>query len=319
MGAMTRFSEQFGPTRRVLLDRTFRFDDRIAQVSRKFILRNSAQIDKTLTPIRYSSAPSVVLNLATPGSPRLNSSLEEINEFAEEGASVLILERYRHHLPPPAELKLLAKQFPRLRFTAMSIHAAKGLESDYVLVGLRGGYWGFPSQLVDDALLELVLNQADAYPHGEERRLFYVAITRARFRAYLLADTGKEMSVFTQELLLEYTGEVEILGNPRFRACTQCHRGLLKPREGSGGRLLTCTNTPACKHSLPVCPECRQGILERDLSGRWLCPACSALHPVCPRCASGVLQPRQGPFSTFLGCSNYAVADIGCRYKQHVN
>ena len=316
IGAMTRFSEQFGPTRHVLLDQTFRFDDRIAQVSRKFILRNSVQIDKILTPLRYSATPSVVLYLRTPGVSPLLWPLQEIERMAPDGASVLILDRYRHQLPSPMELKQWSKQFPRLRFTAMSMHAAKGLEADYVLVGLRGGDWGFPSQLVDDALLDLVLTQADAYPHGEERRLFYVAMTRARFRTYLVADAGEDLSVFTQELLLEYKGEIDIAGNPRFRACPQCQAGILKPREGSGGRLLSCTHAPACQHSLPVCPQCRQGILELDFSGYWHCDACNVRHPACPHCVAGVLQPRKGPFSTFLGCSNFAVIDIQCCYTQ---
>ena len=197
----------------------------------------------------------------------------------------------------------------------MSIHASKGLEADFVVVGLRGGFWGFPSQLVDDALLELVLTQADEYPHGEERRLFYVALTRARFRSFLVADTAEDLSVFTQELMRDYAGDVEIAGSPWFRSCPRCPGGILK-FQGTLRRLLTCTHQPACSHSVPVCPKCRHGVLERGVTKQWHCGACGETHPPCPRCVSGILQRRQGPYGEFLGCSNYSDTQIQCRYKQ---
>ena len=75
---------------------------------------------------------------------------------------------------------------PRTRYrgldvTFQTVHSSKGLEADHVIIpGLSRG--GFPSTKEDDPLLRLALPEGDDFPHAEERRLFYVALTRARRR-----------------------------------------------------------------------------------------------------------------------------------------
>ena len=61
------------------------------------------------------------------------------------------------------------------------------------------GKYGFPTEITDDPLIDLVLPAAETHPHAEERRLFHVAMTRARRAVYLLADRGAPSS-FVQEL-----------------------------------------------------------------------------------------------------------------------
>lgn len=81
------------------------------------------------------------------------------------------------------------------------VHSAKGLEADYVvLIGMQAGRYGFPSEISDDPLPDLVLGTPEDYPNAEERRLFYVALTRARRRAYLIEGEGPR-STFIGELL----------------------------------------------------------------------------------------------------------------------
>ena len=68
-------------------------------------------------------------------------------------------------------------------------HKSKGREADYViLIGVKGGKMGFPCQIVDDPLLDLVLAKGDPFPNAEERRLFYVALTRAKKHIYIIDD-----------------------------------------------------------------------------------------------------------------------------------
>ena len=55
IGCMTNFSEIFGPTRKISLDTTFRFNDQSADISGKFIIKNKAQIQKDLGAIRLST------------------------------------------------------------------------------------------------------------------------------------------------------------------------------------------------------------------------------------------------------------------------
>lgn len=83
----------------------------------------------------------------------------------------------------------LAAEFPELDIQSLTIHRSKGLEADHVVI-LRAasGRLGFPSEIVDDSLLDLVLPEPEQFEHAEERRLFYVALTRARQSVTILVD-----------------------------------------------------------------------------------------------------------------------------------
>lgn len=84
----------------------------------------------------------------------------------------------------------------------LSVHSAKGLEADNViLVNCNQGAYGFPSLIEDDPILDFVLSKSEAYPFAEERRLFYVAMTMARMKMYVLYDQ-KRPSPFIGEFLL---------------------------------------------------------------------------------------------------------------------
>lgn len=107
---------------------------------------------------------------------------------------------------------------------ALTAHSCKGLEADYVfLINCNSGYddYGFPSQVADDPILEYVLSRTDSYDHAEERRVFYVAITRAKRASYVLFDK-KYPSLFVTEL-----GGVKVEINERGRVCPRCGTGRL--------------------------------------------------------------------------------------------
>ena len=92
---------------------------------------------------------------------------------------MLLLGRYRHM--QPLNVGSPNKQYPGLRFSYMTVHRAKGLEADYVVVlGLCAGNYSFPVGIADDQLLDLVLAAPEAHPNAEERRLLYVALTPGR-------------------------------------------------------------------------------------------------------------------------------------------
>ena len=83
----------------------------------------------------------------------------------------------------------------------LTVHKSKGLEADYVIIlQCNKDTYGFPSMVSDDPVLNYVLNKSDQYPYGEERRLFYVAITRAKIKTYVLYDRCFP-SVFVNEFL----------------------------------------------------------------------------------------------------------------------
>ncbi len=128
---------------------------------------------------------------------------------------MLLLARYNKGRP---KLEPLRKAHPGLRLATRTVHAAKGREAEYcVIVGMKGGAYGFPSEIEDDPILDAVRSEPETYPHAEERRLFYVALTRAKRRAYVIEDAGPP-SIFVEELLQSATGRVEAFGEERGQA-----------------------------------------------------------------------------------------------------
>ncbi len=94
----------------------------------------------------------------------------------------------------------------------MTAHASKGLEADYVIIdGVARGKHGFPSEIADDPVLSLVLPDSDQFEFAEERRLFYVALTRAKKRVYIISDAAKQ-SEFVREILEDSAYEKVVAG-----------------------------------------------------------------------------------------------------------
>ena len=82
----------------------------------------------------------------------------------------------------------------------ISVHKSKGLESENVfLVNVSSSNNGFPNKYVDHNILKYVNNYREYYPYEEERRLFYVALTRCKNKVYLFVPIHKE-SIFIKEI-----------------------------------------------------------------------------------------------------------------------
>ena len=312
IAVMREFGERFGEFERIDLATTFRCADRISAVATEFVLRNPAQIRKTVRATRKADRPAVHVGLpGDEGLSLLKEALDRIDEDARrhDGASeVLLLGRYRHLRP--LNLDSLAKQYRGLRFTYMTVHRAKGLEADYaVVLGLCAGKHGFPVEIADDPLLDLVMAAPEAHPNAEERRLLYVALTRARRQVFLLAEGGPP-SAFVTELIDGKNG-VTVFGRPPEGdvACPQCKEGRLERRENArdGSVFYGCSNWPYCEHTGRPCPKCGTGLPVRS-GDAFCCRDCGGLIEGCPVCG-GWLETRMGRFGRFLGCSNYPVCD----------
>ena len=65
---------------------------------------------------------------------------------------------------------------------------------------------GMPSKIKDEKLLKYVNNTKDYYPYEEERRLFYVALTRTKNRVYIISPVNNQ-SIFLKEIK-KYTKKV---------------------------------------------------------------------------------------------------------------
>ena len=317
IAVMQEFGERFGDYERIDLETTFRCSDHIAEVATEFVLRNPAQIRKKVRSANKANRPAVQIGLPDDKSlSLLKEALDRIADDARrhEGTSeVLLLGRYKHLRP--RHMTSLRSRYPGLRFSWRTIHGAKGLEADYaVVLGVCTGKYAFPSEIDDDPLLSLVLAAPDAHPNAEERRLLYVALTRARRQVFLLADGGAPSS-FVSEL----TGrgyDVEVFGRPPVGdvACPRCVRGKLQRRENAknGNFFYGCSNFPLCEYIARPCPKCGEGLLVKT-GDALRCRDCEAKIAGCPEC-DGWLEERMGGFGRFLGCSNYPQ----CRFTRNL-
>ena len=200
---------------------------------------------------------------------------------------------------------------PRARFR--TAHGSKGLEDDYVVVlGLSAGRMGFPSGMVDDPLLDLVLADSEPFPNAEECRLFYVALTRAKRAVFLIAERTSP-SAFVVELETGGYDVVNLGENPRaIEPCPLCKEGKLVIRVGKNDPFVGCSFYPLCEHTEDTCPICRVGIIGDQ--SKCTNPECKDQMRICPKCGRGWMRKKTHRDGTgdFFGCSDYPI----CRHTE---
>lgn len=179
----TAFERHFGAGDSCALDTTYRFNDRIGDVANRFIQQNPHQLAKPLNSLSKGDKKAVTLLVQS----ALEALLDKMSGFVRADERVLVLARY-HHLRP-ALLEKAPTRWPKLTLDFMTIHASKGQQADYVIIlGLQDGRDGFPAPERESVMEQALLPQPEDFPDAEERRLLYVALTRARHRVWLLYD-----------------------------------------------------------------------------------------------------------------------------------
>lgn len=303
------FDGETGVHRTVDLGRTFRSIDQIAFAARTFVLRNPAQIQKQIVPAGTSTDPAISIVPVSKGEDRqkLTEVLGAITAKLKEErktASVLLLGRYRFLAP---DLRELRREFPRLWINFKTIHASKGLEADHVvLLNADSGRTGFPSEIVDDPLLSLVSPEEEAFQNAEERRVMYVAMTRARLTLTILASNSRPSSFVTELKQDPAYGLAAPPGSePDVHVCGECGGRLLCVKGQDGRFWYRCEHVQHCGNLLPACPTCGTALPRRADGKTAARCGCGASYPICPECEDGWLVERSGPYSRFLGCVRY--------------
>lgn len=190
----SEFTQHFAEGETCMLDTTYRFNSRIGEIANRWVQQNPWQQKKALNSLAKGDKQSVNL-LAD---DKLENLLDKLSGYALPEQRILILARYR--FLRPACLKNAATRWPKLNIDFMTIHASKGQEADYVIVlGLQAGKEGFPAEARESIFEQVLLPQPEDFPEAEERRLLYVALTRARHRVWLLFSK-QQPSSFVEEL-----------------------------------------------------------------------------------------------------------------------
>lgn len=315
------FSGYFGYTAMSILDKTFRFNNKIGEFASQFVMRNGAQIRKQIHSHHQVNQSAVSLIKTNQDSVGLNAALSAIHAKARDKMlSVLILARNSFKKP---DLSIYKSQYPYLQLQFMTVHASKGKEADYVVIlGLDKGKQGFPAEKATSPLLDLLLPKVEDFAYAEERRLFYVALTRARRHVYLICDATKA-SDFIRELIHDkYDMRSDEFHGAGFqskiveKSCRLCQMGFMQAKDSQYGSFFGCSQYPLCAHTEPACQWCGGELKEQGRFNVCVSKRCDYIEPICPKCG-GSMRLRQGPYGEFWACSNYRKgAEFSCQHKE---
>lgn len=306
----TEFQKYFGYTEVLKIEKTYRNSQQLIDEASRFILKNPLQLQKDLRSDKSLNYPLVFWGYGVDPSHTLSKAIKKIvSEFGTQ-ASILLLGRTNYdkdmleesglfkitHQNRQEQLKYLP--IPELNIEFLSVHKSKGLEADNViLLNFKNDKLGFPNQIQDDKVLNLVLTDAETYRFAEERRLFYVAITRTKNRTFILTDNSRPSLFFKEFPESQAVCYTSITQNSESRThCPRCQTGTLLKVENDGNHFVGCSNFPRCRYTL------------HDTK--------ILLNPKnCPRCG-GFLVKRKGKNGYwFVGCTNYPT----CEYTEKLS
>lgn len=202
----SQFSAYFGPTEINNIETTYRFGEPLVSLSSQFIERNGAQISKSIRPHRTNAKTG--LYFCSYEESNYCGIIDQIVATVPSDKSILLLGRYSFDDCYLSGAYKSVKEnghsyyvIGNRRIEFLTVHKSKGLEADYVIIlQCNKDIYGFPSMVSDDPVLEHLLTKGEQFPYAEERRLFYVAITRARIETVVLYDRHRP-SVFVNEFM----------------------------------------------------------------------------------------------------------------------
>lgn len=306
----TRFLELMGAGTELKITHTYRNSQELIDIAGGFVQKNSAQIRKQLISPKRLKNPVVleVFDDSIKPMKALAAKVEKIigdilAEYGDNG-SILLIGRYNYDMYKLLNTDLFeelpggtirSKRYPKAKLSFMTAHSSKGLGYDNViLINMFEGKFGFPCQIEDDPIIKLVTYEDNSMPFAEERRLFYVAMTRTKNRVYIAAPKNRP-SRFLVELIKDFhipsTEEINMQVVDLFNLrCPVCGFPLkYEFNKNYGLNLWICTN------EVEVCDFMTNDKVHK--------------HDIfkCPKCADGymIVRLNQKNGSVFYGCTNY--------------
>lgn len=330
----TKFEDYFENPEKLRIETTYRNSQELIDISGEFIRKNTNQLDKQLKSKKESTDKPVKIIYYNKKSledkiKAMEYLIEKISRISDEimilgrnnfDINVFIDDPELHENPEIRPFKLtrngqlIYKKNEELKIEYITVHRSKGLEKDNViLINLENSRSGFPNQIEDNHIIDFVINDSDQYEFGEERRLFYVALTRTKNNVYLLVpETDKSSFVIELE---ENTEDLEIL-----KKDDGLSQSLDNPEEFMKDKKLHSILTPL---KCPVCETGDVSLILLNKGSKNLIKFFSCSHgkcdwdggfynsdlelldeiEICPECG-GVMQVRNGKYGPFYSCSN---------------
>ena len=352
----TKFDNFFDVCETRYIEKTYRNSQQLIDASSNFVMKNPDQTRKELKSSKSLKYPIKLVNFDNDFDEILKFELiikNIINQSTFKNKKILILGRNNKDIFNLLKNFNVENEYGKRKFEILgdedklrrnkfvkivyresldvnieyrTVHQSKGLECDNViLINLKNWKAGFPNKMVDDPVLNFVKRNGDSFSYAEERRLFYVALTRTKNNVYLLAPYFKS-SVFVQELKTDANVELlnlehnrlETLKNiekngeryviPTKLKCPVCKTGVVLLEsfwnKGKLNRVLKCSHNMA-----PPFNRCNweggyYGSELEDLDDIEYCPSCEGIL---------IKRYRHSDGHPFLGCTNFR--KTGCRGK----
>ena len=188
------FNKYFQDSKILKIENTYRNSQELINVAGSFVMKNKKQIRKKLKSKKTVSNPIVIIYYHN-----LNQTLNNLVKKLDN--DLMILGRNNN------DINLLPNH---LKDKFLTVHKSKGLEAENVIIiNLKDDILGFPNQIKEENIFRFVSPKLDKFPYSEERRLFYVALTRTKNKVYLLVNK-KNSSIFIKELIRNYKRYIKI-------------------------------------------------------------------------------------------------------------
>lgn len=259
IGFILNFEKYWGATETSKIETTYRFNRQLIEISGRFIMQNPMQIKKEIKGQRdtigyalgevsgYTDTYAVEFMLQKLEDLPKNSMVFFIGRYSFDA---IILQNNKsltcRHNPITGLVEVKYENRPDLKMNFITAHKSKGLQADYVfIINNKKSRIGFPSKIQDAKILELLLENSENYPFAEERRLYYVALTRAKEKVFILT-VNKQESEFVKELRQNYGPELQ----KEKYTCPICGGKLIR-KSGVYGDFFGCANykTKGCKYT----------------------------------------------------------------------
>ncbi len=325
----THFRSIMGYGKELKITKTYRNAQEVIDIAGNFVQKNDSQIKKSLISPKHIQKPVIIDTYSEEFDRKevkgkggkyfhLGKKVEEIIGTIlsnnKPNASILLIGRYgfdaknlcfsNDFIYDEQNNKIISKKYKQAKLEFLTAHSSKGLGYDNVIIiNARNEIYGFPSKVDNDPVMQFVVKDDKSIEYAEERRLFYVAMTRTKNRVFIVTPE-QHPSEFILELIKDYpnitlNGKIN-KGNftnvGMIKKCPICGYPLqLRWKKNYGLKLWMCTNEPE------ICNYITNDVGGGDLSIQ-----------KCDRCKDGYLIVKKGTSGAVLGCTNYKSDGTGC-------
>ena len=331
----THFCSIMGYGQELKITKTYRNAQEVIDIAGNFVQKNETQIKKSLIAPKHIQKPVIIQTYSEEYDKKefkgkggkyfqLGKQVEELigkilEQNKREGkclnSSILLIGRFNFDarnlcfsndfVYDENNGKIFSKKYKDAKLEFLTAHSSKGLGYDNVIiVNARNELYGFPSKIDDDPVMKYVIKDDTSIEYAEERRLFYVAMTRTKNRVFIVTPE-KHPSEFILELVKDYPNitvhgvlnEENDTNIGTIKKCPICGYPLqLRYKKNYGFRLWICSNEPE------ICNFISNELIGGDMSIQ-----------KCDWCKDGYLVVKKSSTGgAVLGCTNYKADGTGC-------